>query len=43
MDEGKIGHRHAKYLGPIHSAENLSSDPLQFIGYLVKGGVKGNQ
>jgi hypothetical protein len=36
MDEGKIGHHHAKCLGPIHSAENLSSNPLQLIGYLVR-------
>ena len=36
MDEGKIGHHHAKCLGPIDSAENLSSNPLQFIGYLVR-------
>jgi hypothetical protein len=35
MDEGEIGHHHAKCLGPIHSAENLSADPLQFIGNLV--------
>ena len=35
MDKGEIGHHHAKCLGPIHSAENLSSDPLQFIGDLV--------
>jgi hypothetical protein len=44
MDEGKIGHHHAKCLGPIYSAENLSSDPLQFIRNLVgqredEGGV----
>jgi hypothetical protein len=36
MREGKKGHHHAKCLRPIHSAENLSSDPLQFIGYLVR-------
>jgi hypothetical protein len=36
MDEGKIGHHHAKCLGPIHSAENLSAHPFQFIGYLVR-------
>jgi hypothetical protein len=36
MNESKIGHHHAKCLRPIHSAENLSSDPLQFIGYLVR-------
>ena len=44
MDEGEIGHHHAKCLGPIHSAEDLSSDPLQFIRNLVgqredEGGV----
>jgi hypothetical protein len=26
MDEGKIGHHHAKCLGPIHPAENLSAN-----------------
>ena len=36
MHEGKIGHHHAKCLGPIDSAENLSSNPLKFIGYLVR-------
>src|ERR1035437_2191371 len=36
MDEGKIGHHHAKCLRPIDSAENLSSDPLQLIGNLVR-------
>jgi hypothetical protein len=35
MHEGKIGHHHAKCLRPIHSAENLSSDPLQLVGNLV--------
>ena len=35
MHEGKIGHHYAKGLGPIDSAENLSSNPLQFIGYFV--------
>ena len=44
MDEGKIGHHHSKCLRPVHSAENLSSDPLQFIGDLErqrenKGGI----
>jgi hypothetical protein len=32
MDEGKIGHHHAKCLGPIHTAENLSANSFQFIG-----------
>jgi hypothetical protein len=36
MHEGKIGNHHAKCLGPIYSAENLSSDPFQFIGYLKR-------
>ena len=36
MDEGEIGHHHAKCLGPIHSAENLPAYSLQFIGYLVR-------
>lgn len=35
MDEGKIGHHHAKCLGPIHSAENLAANSIQLIGYLV--------
>ncbi|MGB6855676.1 MAG: hypothetical protein WBE03_02235 [Terracidiphilus sp.] len=35
MDEGQISHYHAKCLRPIHSAENLSSDSLQFIRDLV--------
>jgi hypothetical protein len=35
MDEGKIGHHHAECLGPIHSAENLSANTIQFVGYLV--------
>jgi hypothetical protein len=34
MDKGKIGHHHSKGLGPIDSAENLSPDPLQFVGNL---------
>jgi hypothetical protein len=36
MDEGKVCHHHAKSLGPIHSAENLSSDPLKFVGNLER-------
>jgi hypothetical protein len=36
MHEGKICHHHAKCLGPIYSAENFSSDPLQFIGYFER-------
>jgi hypothetical protein len=36
MDEGKIGHHHAKCLGPIHSAENLPADSLQLVGNLVR-------
>ena len=44
MDEGKIGHHHTKCLGPIHSAEDLPANSLQFIGNLVgqredEGGV----
>jgi hypothetical protein len=35
MDEGEIGHHHAKCLGPIHSAENLSANSFQLIGNLV--------
>ena len=35
MDEGKIGHHHAEGLGPIHAAENLAANSIQFIGYLV--------
>jgi hypothetical protein len=36
MHEGKIGNHQAKCFGPVHSTENFSSDPLQFIGYLVR-------
>jgi hypothetical protein len=36
MDEGKIGHHHAKCLGPIYSAENLSANSFQFIGNLER-------
>src|SRR5271157_3537876 len=36
MDEGKIGHHHAECLGPIHSAENLSANSIQLIGYIVR-------
>jgi len=32
MDEGIIGHHHAKCLGSIHPAENLSANPFQFVG-----------
>jgi hypothetical protein len=35
MDKGKIGHHHAKCLGPIYSAKNLAAHSIQFIGYLV--------
>ena len=35
MDGCKIGHHHAKCLGPIYSAENLAANSIQFIGYLV--------
>jgi hypothetical protein len=35
MDEGEIGHHHAKCLGPIYSAENLAANAIQLIGYLV--------
>jgi hypothetical protein len=35
MDEGEIGHHHAKCLGPIDSAENLTANSFQLIGYLV--------
>jgi len=34
MNEGEIGHHHAKCLGPIHTAKNLSANSLQFIGNL---------
>jgi hypothetical protein len=34
MDEGEIDHHQAKCLGPIHPAENLSANSLQFIGDL---------
>jgi hypothetical protein len=35
VDCCKIGHHHAECFGPIHSAEDLSADSIQFIGYLV--------
>jgi hypothetical protein len=35
VDGCKIGHHHAKCLGPIYSAENLATNSIQFIGYLV--------
>jgi hypothetical protein len=35
VDGCKIGHHHAKCLGPIYSTQNLSTNSLQFIGYLV--------
>jgi hypothetical protein len=35
VDGCKIGHHHAKCLGPIYSAENLAANPIQLIGYLV--------
>jgi len=34
MNEGEIGYHHAKCLGPIHTAKNLSANSLQFIGNL---------
>ena len=36
MDEGEIGHHHAKCLGFIYAAENLPANSLQFIGNLVR-------
>ncbi|MGD0548821.1 MAG: hypothetical protein ABR991_13535 [Terracidiphilus sp.] len=36
MDEYIVGHHHAKCLGPIHPAENLSADSFQFIGNLER-------
>ena len=35
MDEGEIGHHHAKRLGLIHAAEDLPAHSLQFIGNFV--------
>ena len=35
MDEGKIGHDHAKCFGVIDSSENLSSDSIEFVDNLV--------
>ena len=32
MDECKVGHHHAKCLGPIYSAENLAANSFQFVG-----------
>jgi hypothetical protein len=36
VDGCKIGHHHAKCLGPVYSAENLPANSIQFIGYLVR-------
>src|SRR5208337_1130193 len=36
MDEGKVCHHHAKSLGPIHSAENLSANSFKLIGNLER-------
>jgi hypothetical protein len=38
VDEGEIGHHHAKCLGPINSAENLSANSFQFVGNLERQG-----
>ena len=38
MDEGKVCHHHAKCLGPIHSAENLSANSFKLIGNLERQG-----
>src|ERR1035438_4919206 len=35
MNEGEIGHHHTECLGPIHAAENLAANAIQFVGYLV--------
>jgi hypothetical protein len=35
VDEGKIGHDHAKCFGVIDSSENLSSDSIEFVDNLV--------
>jgi hypothetical protein len=34
MNEGEIGYHHAKCLGPIHPAENLSANSFQLVGNL---------
>jgi hypothetical protein len=36
VDGCKVGHHHAKCLGPIYSAENLPANSIQFIGDLVR-------
>jgi hypothetical protein len=36
VDGCKIGHHHAKCLGPIYAAENLAANSVQFISYLVR-------
>jgi hypothetical protein len=36
MNEGEIGHHHAKCLGPIHTAKNLSANSFQLIGDLER-------
>jgi len=38
MDGGEVGNHHAKSLGLIHAAEDLSTDSLQFIRDLVGQG-----
>ncbi|MGO9777837.1 MAG: hypothetical protein ACLPM3_14740 [Terracidiphilus sp.] len=35
VDGCKIGHHHAKCLGPIYSAENLAANSIQLVGYIV--------
>jgi hypothetical protein len=35
VDGCKIGHHHAKCLGPIYSAENLAANSIQLIGYIM--------
>jgi hypothetical protein len=35
VDGCKIGNHHAKCLGPIHAAEDLAANSIQFIGYFV--------
>ena len=36
MDECKVGHHHAKCLGPIHPAENLPANSFQFVGNIER-------
>ena len=38
MNEGEVGHHHAKRLGLVHPAENLPAHSLQLVGNIVVNG-----